>query len=58
MAEPLINIFLSSVTKELGSHRVEVANALREKGLNTNYPHVGLRRFEEKDKYSRSSQNS
>ena len=34
MAESVINVFLSSVTKELGSHRAEVAKALREKGLN------------------------
>ncbi|MEO0444665.1 MAG: DUF4062 domain-containing protein, partial [Verrucomicrobiota bacterium] len=29
----MINVFLSAVTKELGSYRAEVAQALREKGL-------------------------
>ena len=34
MAEPVINVFLSAITKELGSYRGEVSKALREKGLN------------------------
>ncbi len=34
MQDQVINVFLSSVTKELGSYRAEVAKALREKGLN------------------------
>ncbi len=33
MADPVLNVFLSAVTKELGSYRTEVAKALREKGL-------------------------
>jgi hypothetical protein len=33
MADPVLNVFLSAVTKELGSYRSEVAQALREKGL-------------------------
>jgi len=33
MANPVLNVFLSAVTKELGSYRAEVAKALREKGL-------------------------
>ena len=33
MADPVLNVFLSAVTKELGSYRAEVAKALREKGL-------------------------
>ncbi|MBU6300868.1 MAG: DUF4062 domain-containing protein [Verrucomicrobia bacterium] len=33
MADPVLNVFLSAVTKELGSYRTEVAQALREKGL-------------------------
>jgi len=33
MADPVLNVFLSAVTKEMGSYRAEVAQALREKGL-------------------------
>ena len=36
MADPVLNVFLSAVTKELGSYRAEVAKALREKGLHVN----------------------
>ena len=41
MADPVLNVFLSAVTKELGSYRAVVAKALREKGLHVKIQEEG-----------------